>query len=93
MGSEPVYHTTLNYPNADLSAFSLWPDAQAVSEEMAGWAQTAGYAQQGLDEGIPLNSTFRMPPLPGDEAARPLLSLSTSCEHIRLWDVEKLTLV
>lgn len=49
----------MNYPNttpADLSAFSLWPDAPVVSEEeMAIWAQAAGYAQPGLAEGIPLD--------------------------------------
>jgi hypothetical protein len=49
----------MNYPNttpADLSALSLWPDAPAVSEEeMAAWAQAAGCAQPGLDEGIPLD--------------------------------------
>lgn len=42
----------MNYHNtapADLSAFSLWPDASTVSgEEMAPWAQAAGYAQPGL---------------------------------------------
>ena len=49
----------MNYPNtapADLSALSLWPDAPATSEEeTALWAQVAGYAQPGLDEGIPLD--------------------------------------
>ena len=46
----------MNYPNTDLSAFSLWPDAPAVGEEeMAVWAQTAGYAPKRLDEGIPLD--------------------------------------
>jgi hypothetical protein len=54
-----IHHTTMNYPNttpADLSALSLWPDAPAVTEEeMAVWAQAAGYAQPGLDEGIPLD--------------------------------------
>jgi hypothetical protein len=44
----------MNYPNTtqvDLSPFSLWPD----EEEMAMWAQAAGYAHPGLDEGIPLD--------------------------------------
>jgi hypothetical protein len=49
----------MNYPNtapADLSAFSLWPDAPVVGEEeMAVWAQAAGYAQPELAEGIPLD--------------------------------------
>jgi hypothetical protein len=49
----------MNYSNtapADLSASLLWPDAPAVGEEeMALWAQAAGYSQQGLDEGIPLD--------------------------------------
>jgi hypothetical protein len=49
----------MNYPDttpADLSAFSLWPDATATSEEMATWAQAAGYAQPGFDlENIPLD--------------------------------------
>ena len=38
----------MNYPDAalaDLSAFSHWPDALAASEEIAAWAQPAGYAE------------------------------------------------
>jgi hypothetical protein len=50
----------MNYPDtvpADLSAFSLWPDAVAASEEeMAMWAQAAGYAQPGFTfENVPLD--------------------------------------
>jgi hypothetical protein len=50
----------MNYPDtvpADLSAFSLWPDATAASEEeMAMWAQAVGYAQPGFNfENIPLD--------------------------------------
>ena len=55
-----IDYTTMNYPNtspADLSAFSLWPDNSAVSEEeMAMWAQGAGCAQPGLAiENVPLD--------------------------------------
>ena len=47
-----THHTTMNYHDtapADLSTFSLWPEAPTVSgEEMATWAQDAGYAEPGL---------------------------------------------
>ena len=47
----------MNYSNTtpvDLSAFSQWSDAPIASEEeMALWAQAAGYSQPAFDEGIP----------------------------------------
>jgi len=40
----------MNTVTADPYAFLLWPDASAPGEEeMAVWAQAAGYAQQGLE--------------------------------------------
>ena len=50
----------MNYPDsalANLSDFSLWPDASAVSEEGTEvWAQAAGYAQSRLAiENVPLD--------------------------------------
>ena len=49
----------MNYPDtapADLSAFSHWPDALTVSEEIAARAQPTGYAEPEVTvKGIPLD--------------------------------------
>ena len=46
-----------NYHDTTLSAFSLWPDALAIGEEMAAWTQPAAYAgpSEVDGEGIPLD--------------------------------------
>jgi hypothetical protein len=52
------HHELPNSAPTNLSAFSLWPDALAASEEESGmWAQPAEYAEPGVAavEGIPLD--------------------------------------
>ena len=49
----------MNYHDAvpaDLPAFSHWPDALVVGEEMATWTHPAGYGQPDVEgKGIPLD--------------------------------------
>jgi hypothetical protein len=62
----------MNYHHAattDPSAFSLWPDASASSEEVMVSAQTVGYTQQGLTNNS-LISMARVAQLLGDKAIR-----------------------
>ena len=54
-----IHHTMMNYHDAApaaLPAFSHWPDALVVGEEMATWTHPAGYGQLDVEgKGIPLD--------------------------------------